>query len=204
MTPSDRVPGFAPSDPTDGRDLLDWKSKYVDARAQSGILFEAIYIGALMVLVPTAMLLLWLEIPKGLLGIPDNKYATVLRYGIAWLGGTFGGTLFDAKWLYHSVARRIWHLDRRLWRVFTPHISGGLAFAVMTLISSGLLRIFDAKSVCSMSLVVGASFLVGYFSDSAIAKLSEIAETVFGTSRSKSGRIDSSEKDPSHEPNVTS
>jgi hypothetical protein len=34
-------------------------------------------------------------------------------------------------------------------------------------------------------LVVGLGFLVGYFSDSAIAKLTEIAETLFGTTRAK-------------------
>lgn len=95
-----------------------------------------------------------------------------------------GGTLFDIKWLYHSVARQIWHMDRRLWRFFTPHISGGLAFIVLTLISSGLLRVFDQHAIESPSLVLGMTFLVGYFSDSTVAKLAEIADTIFGTTRS--------------------
>jgi hypothetical protein len=89
------------------------------------------------------------------------------------------------KWLYHSVARGSWHLDRRLWRIFTPHISGGLSFFVLALISSGALRIFDRKATESFALVVGLGFLVGYFSDSAIAKLTELAETLFGTIRAK-------------------
>jgi hypothetical protein len=84
-----------------------------------------------------------------------------------------------------TVARGLWHLDRRLWRIFTPHISGGLSFFVLTLISSGALRIFDSKATNSPALVVGLGFLVGYFSDSAIAKLTEVAETLFGTTRSK-------------------
>jgi hypothetical protein len=33
--------------------------------------------------------------------------------------------------------------------------------------------------------VIGLGFLVGYFSDSAIAKLTEVAETLFGTVRAK-------------------
>lgn len=180
-----RVPGFAPSDPTDGRELLDWKSRYLEPEARKGIRWEAIYLGTLLFSLPFALLLLWLELPREWFGIPESKYQVIVRYGMAWLGGTLGGTLFDVKWLYHSVAHRLWHLDRRLWRVFTPHISGGLAFAVIALISSDLMRIFDSDAVQSHALIVGVSFLVGYFSDSAIAKLSEIAETLFGPSRAK-------------------
>ena len=66
----------------------------------------------------------------------------------------------------------------------TPHISGGLAFVFIALISSGVLRIFDSQAMDSLSMVVGVSFLVGYFSDSAVAKLTEIADTIFGASRS--------------------
>jgi hypothetical protein len=33
------------------------------------------------------------------------------------------------------------------------------------------------------------AFLVGYFSDNAVAKLTEIADTLFGTSRSKEKHI---------------
>jgi hypothetical protein len=108
-----------------------------------------------------------------------------VKYGFAWTGGSLGGVLFDLKWLYHTVARGSWHLDRRLWRIFTPHISGGLSFFVLALVASGGLRIFDSKATDSLSLVLGLAFLVGYFSDSAIAKLTEVAETLFGTIRAK-------------------
>jgi hypothetical protein len=108
-----------------------------------------------------------------------------LKYALSWGAGTLGGTLFAIKWLYHTVARQLWHMDRRLWRLFTPHISGGLAFGVTALIASGVIRIFDKNATNSYALLVGFGFLVGYFSDSAIAKLSEVADTLFGTSRSK-------------------
>src|SRR5206468_4257753 len=127
---------------------------------------------------------LWLEYPKSWFGISDQKYQPILRYGMAWLAGMLGGTLFGIKWLYHTVARQIWNMDRRLWRLFTPHISAGLAFAMIAVVSSGLLRLFDRQALRSPSMVVGLAFLVGYFSDSAAAKLAEIAETLFGTSRS--------------------
>lgn len=181
----ERIPGFAPVDPTDGRELLDWRSKYTEPDARRNIRFDAVYLAVLLFVIPIAIAILWLDYPKYWLGLSDQKYGRILKYGIAWLSGVLGGTLFDVKWLYHSVARQIWHLDRRLWRLFTPHISGGLAFAIVALISSGMLRIFDRQAVESLSLVVGVAFLVGYFSDSAVAKLTEIAETLFGASQAR-------------------
>ena len=134
---------------------------------------------------PAIMVALWLEYPKHILHLSDDKYRPLLKYGFAWTAGTLGGVLFDLKWLYHTVARGLWHLDRRLWRIFTPHISGGLSFFILALVASGGLRIFDSKATDSLALVVGLGFLVGYFSDSAIAKLTEVAETLFGTIRAK-------------------
>jgi hypothetical protein len=136
------------------------------------------------------MLAVWLGLPNKWLGLTDQKYSSVLKYGLAWLGGTLGGTLFDLKWLYHTVAKQSWHLDRRLWRFFTPHISGGLAFAMIAMISSGLFRVFDSNATESCSVVVAVSFLVGYFSDSAIAKFTEIADILFGTVSGKGKRRD--------------
>jgi hypothetical protein len=185
MSGQPKIAGFGQSDPSDNRELGDWTSRYTDPAARRGIRVEAIYLGVLLCLTPIAMLVLWLGWPQGWLHLSDQKYAKLLRYGLAWFSGVLGGTLYDAKWLYHSVARQLWHLDRRIWRIFTPHISGGLAFVVISLIASGLLKIFDNHAVDSNAMVIGIGFLVGYFSDSAIAKLAEIAETLFGTSRSR-------------------
>lgn len=182
--PHSGTSGFGPADPTDNRELLDWSSKY-PAEARREIRCEAIYLGSLLMLVPLAMVVLWLRWPQASLGIPPCDYDVVLKYALAWLGGTLGGVLFDLKWLYHSVARQKWHMDRRLWRVFTPHISGGLAFSAIALIESNVLQVFDPRVVGRSVTVVGFSFLVGYFSDSAIAKLGEVADTLFGPSRSK-------------------
>jgi hypothetical protein len=194
MNEPTRVPGFAPSDPTDGRDVLDWTSRYSDPEARKEINREAAYLGVLLLLVPAGLLALWLEGVRYWLSIPPAKYTAVVKYGVAWLSGTLGGTLFSLKWLYHVVARGLWNIDRRLWRIFTPHISGGLAFAVTALVSSGVFKVFDRSALNSLSMTVGMSFLVGYFSDSAIAKLSELAETLFGSSHAKARRVRAQKK----------
>ena len=185
MSESPNKADFAPADPSDGRQLGEWRSKYSEPDAKRAITFEASYLGAHLFLVPVLILILWSGYPSKLFHLSPAQYSPILKYGLAWLSGTLGGTLFDLKWLYHTVARQLWNMDRRLWRLFTPHISGGLAFFILTLVSSGMLRIFDQHAVESHSLVVGISCLVGYFSDSAVAKLTEIAQTLFGVTRGK-------------------
>jgi len=186
---------FGQADPTDGRKPFEWQSKY-DSIAVRKQQWEALYLGALLFLMPALMVCLWLALPKHWFHLSDDKYGPLVKYGFAWAAGTLGGVLFDLKWLYHTVARGLWHLDRRLWRLFTPHISGGLSFFVLALISSGALRIFDSKATNSPALIVGLGFLVGYFSDSAIAKLTEVAETLFGTTRSKEKHKDRENSTP--------
>jgi hypothetical protein len=136
------------------------------------------------------------ELAQPLLNLSDKRYATFALYCYAWLGGSLGGTLFDLKWLYHSVGKGLWHVERRLWRILIPHISGGHAFAVIVLISSGIFRIFDATTLSRAPVVVGIGFLVGYFSDSAIGKLNEIANTLFGSSGKRYPDEDSTRNEP--------
>lgn len=175
--------GFAPDDLTDGRSKLDWQSRYTERRARWGIRIEAWYLALHLFLVPLLLFGLWIGALHHFVELQARQDQALLRYAYAWLGGVFGGSLFSIKWLYHSVAHQIWHEDRRLWRFFTPHISGGLSFAVMLMVSSGILKLFDKQSLDSPSVTLAIAFLVGYFSDNAAAKLSEVAETLFGTTR---------------------
>lgn len=170
-------PGFAPDAPTDGRKKGDWKTRY-PPEALKMIYWESAYLGAMFILMPCLFLFV--------LSL-DTEYWPVSVYPIiAWIGGTFGGVIFDIKWTYHSVAKYLWNEDRRLWRLFTPHISGGLSFSMIILISSGLINIFDKDSLQDPYTVFGIGFLTGYFSDMAIGKLSEVAKTFFGATEKAS------------------
>jgi len=128
-----------------------------------------------------------LELPQYWLGLSGK---TLLYFNIcigAWLAGTLGGTLFAMKWLYHAVAKNFWNLDRRLWRLFTPHIAGILALVVILIVSSGLFGFFNPETVEKLHFVISLGFLTGYFSDNAAAKLADIATSIFGKTKGYGG-----------------
>ena len=125
--------------------------------------------------------MVWLGWHASWLELSEARAATFARCAYAWLGGTIGGVLFAMKWLYHSVAKTTWHVDRSPWRYLTPHISGGLAFATVTILNS-LFATTQAAAV-SGERALSMGILVGLFSDSALAKLSEVAETLLGATR---------------------
>lgn len=175
-------PGFAPEDYTDGRKMGEWRSRY-DKEAWSSIRWEAAYLTILLLTVATAMFLIWLGYPQSHLGLSDPKSVAFARYGLAGLSGMFGGVLFGMKWLYHSVAKQLWNLDRRWWRYFTPVISGGLAFATILVVES--FGVFDPNLVATNARTTAFGFLVGLFSDNAMAKLAEVAQTLFGPTHRK-------------------
>ncbi len=147
---------------------------------------EAVYLAILFILIPAALIAVWMFSPGVQLNVGNVSVQlsqTFANYILAWIAGTLGGTLFSTKWLYHSVAKRIWHLDRRLWRLFTPHLSGALAFATYVMATSGLFPVVEKKALETEAMAFSMGFIVGYFSDSATAKLTEIAETLFGSSK---------------------
>ena len=109
--------------------------------------------------------------------IIENAFAlspTVFSYCFAWVGGMIGGISFTTKWLYRTVARGYWREERRLWRIFTPWISGVLAVIFVVIMSC-----YTTGEVYSIPESCGIGFLVGYFSDTAIGKLSDIANVIF-------------------------
>jgi hypothetical protein len=124
---------------------------------------------------------LWIKETNTFWDLSQSQCKTICRYSYSWIGGVLGGTLFTLKWLYHSVARWLWHRDRRLWRFCAPHLSGALAFVFLCMINSGIIVIFDKNATEKPSVIIAISFLVGYFSDSALAKMSEIAMSLFGS-----------------------
>lgn len=168
------------SENTDNRKPGEWKSTY-DSIAIWKINFEAFYLVLVYIIAVFLTIVICLDLPVHWFNLTMPSYLSIKKYAIVGLGGVFGGTLFDIKWLIHATANRKWHLDRRLWRLLVPLTSAAFSVAFAAIIISGFIKIFDPKSLHSPSTGFGFGFLVGYFSDNAIAKLSEIAQTLFGT-----------------------
>ncbi len=75
--------------------------------------------------------------------------------------------------------------------MFSPFISGGLALAIGTLLDSGILGL--APKTDSVSYYFSLGFISGYFADSALLKMQEIAETIFGTHANPNVQLDKKE-----------
>ena len=174
-------------DAIDARPFSQWRSRYPEA-IHGVIAQELLYLVAVFL---TALLLMAAAVGtlrgSSLVDLPlSRRTLQLMAEGqLAVSAGLFGGTIFSLKWLYHSVAKGSWHLDRRIWRLSTPFISSGLALAVIALIRSETLRVLNPVVTHSVSGILGLSFLVGYFSDITVGKLNELAEVLFAPSRQK-------------------
>ena len=175
------VNGFAPNDLTDGRKQGEWKSRY-DEGALKSICWEKKYL--------IIIFSIYIVLPL-IFGILFNLFSeqttislvNIKKYFFAWCGGTLGGVMFSAKWLIHTIAKNTWNQDRQLWRILTPHLSAALALVFIILINSEMLNITKAENL-TIHKCFGIGFLVGYFSDNAIGKLTELAQVVFGSGMS--------------------
>ena len=176
--------GITKPDNTDDRLPGDWKSKY-EPEACKKINFEFWYLVGVYLVASVLTVIIWAQFPVHWFNLEADKFTIFKKYAIVVLGGIFGGTVFDMKWLIHAVANQKWHMDRRLWRLLVPLTSGAFSLAFAALITSGFIKIFDPTSLTACSTAFGFGFLVGYFSDNAIGKLSEVAHTLFGTLEEK-------------------
>lgn len=172
------VPAVIPHDETDGRAIDQWKSRYPPA-ARSEIAWEATAVGAISVGSLLMIFFLWSGLLTQWTGCVACARPAFTRYGYFFLGGVLGGTLFGIKYLYHVVARGFWNQDRRLWRLLSPLLSGSLAFVIGALTDAGLLGLTTSASKAPAFLSLG--FITGYFGDKALAKMTEIADVIFGT-----------------------
>lgn len=165
---------------TDDRQQGKWESRYPVA-AKSSIRLDAAYVSILLVLTLVAILFTWKGTVFQLIAsdCPSCSPVTFKRYAYFYLGGQLGGTLFGVKFLYNVVARGWWNIDRRLWRLLSPFLSGGVAFAVAALTDSGVLGLTTKAESGAAYFSLG--FIAGYFADSALRKMKEIADTVFGS-----------------------
>lgn len=172
------------SDLTDGREKGDWETRYNDEIAKQAIRWERKYLIILFVSVLVTSVFLGVFFKGCISFLQIDCILTEFKiYCFAFLGGMLGGVVFSMKWLYHSVAKNTWNIDRRLWRILTPLLSSVVALIIVMLLNSDILKTSNSYGSIYKSFAVG--FLAGYFSDSAIGKLTEIAQVLFGSSSAK-------------------
>lgn len=171
---------FAPAEPTDARTRGSWATRYPEPLAKKWIRLEAAYVGGVFFLSTASLLLMALDLPAEWGWISSSKWNSIKPFSLAFFGGATGGTLFATKWLYHSVAKEIWNIDRRLWRFFTPMLSSGAALTVVVLSAGGVIPLFGQQLVRTNAGALGVSLLIGYFSDRAFSMLERMAVQQFG------------------------
>lgn len=165
--------------PDDGHELWKWETKYSEG-AWKHIRNELIYLGILFVLTlvalvlhMTGMLYSW-HIATVKAPTKAIDFDIFRRGAYCIIMGFWGGTIYDIKILYKSVARGKWHKDRLIWRIATPWVSMALTIVVASMMAE---KIFSSTSIF-MAVVIG--FFSGYFSESAIGKLYSVAQVLFG------------------------
>ncbi|MBB3260371.1 hypothetical protein F4827_005274 [Paraburkholderia bannensis] len=172
------IPSVIPHDEADGRPIDDWKSRYPhEARVQ--IRWEAAAVAAISIGSLAMIFLVWTGLIPKWTGWTVCSRPAFSRYGYFFFGGVLGGTLFGIKYLYHVVARGFWNQDRCLWRVLSPLLAGSLAFVVGALTDAGFLGLTISASKAPAYVSLG--FITGYFGDKALAKMTEMADVIFGT-----------------------
>ncbi len=178
----------AMSGKTDERKKGEWKSRYSDTPARKRQIVEAVYIFAMVVLSFVILLLNYNGCFQELFCIPKEKQLYFSRIVTCSVCGLLGGSIFDMKWFYKSVAHGFWNEDRVYWRVFTPIISLSFAFCLACIFRENIVVYGDGFSAATLG------FLAGYFSDEAVGKMAEVAKVLFNTNQKSESKDTSSDK----------
>jgi len=180
---------WAPYDYTDGKKKGEWKTLY-PPEARKCIRWETAYLIVISIICLSGVFFIVSkscaigtadQSSSGVAQSPGQSSLIFLGFVGALLAGTLGGCIFGLKCMYHFVAKLMWHEDRRLWRLLSPPLSGVLSLFMVFLVASGLLQIFDGNFVEYPIRVMAFSFLMGYYSDKALAKMADVADTLFGS-----------------------
>ena len=173
-------PNASTADPTDGRELYEWSTKY-PPEATFVIRLESSYLFALLIVSLAGLLLTWNRFLENILINPAILDPKVFRiYSYYCFAGLLGGTTFSIKYMYRVVARGYWHMDRQIWRILSPFMSISVSFAVGALISASYIGANSIRGDHSAASAIAIGFLVGYFADLAIGKMHEVAMVLFG------------------------
>lgn len=163
-------------DPTDGRNINDWKSRY-DEIAISLIRQEMSYLFVLFVLSNALIFATWYGCLYSFLSLDPVRSFVIKKYLFYSSAGMLGGVTFGIKYFYRVVARGYWNYDRRVWRFMSPLIAMTVAFIVGVLIDASYI---SSKGPATGSAFVSIGFLAGYFADEAVGKMYDIANVLFG------------------------
>lgn len=116
-------------------------------------------------------------------GVCTANRAPLIMTSAFFFSGLIGGAVFSLKWLYHTVAKNVWHRDRFLWRISVPIMGAVLGVFITYIFSRTFGTSFAPDALTSAALLpsCGFSFLVGVFADGALASLERLARSIFGT-----------------------
>lgn len=176
----------------DGRDIGEWQSVYPRC-ARFWIYLELIYlllllIGGVGVISVCAVSRLPADVIPILSHRPFGTDGDTLFWISTGMAGMLGGTVMTLKWHYHCVAKKLWHADRRVWRITTPLLSGVISVFVVMLLVSGIMPVISVETVGTPIGGMALAFLLGLFSDNILAALQNFAMRTIGTLRdTKSG-----------------
>ncbi|MCL4456425.1 MAG: hypothetical protein M1147_06180 [Nitrospirae bacterium] len=171
-------PNAGTGDPTDGRNEYEWETKYPKP-AKIEIRLESIYLFVIFLLSNFTIFAIWIGWGYSWLSLTPEQATTFQRFAFYAAAGMLGGVTFGIKYFYRVVARGYWHQDRRIWRLMSPFLSMTIAFVVGLMLDASMIT---STPPSSGSAILAIGFLSGYFADSAVAKMYEVAEVVFGKS----------------------
>ncbi len=188
------------SEDTDHRALFQPSTRY-EQRHRDSQFRECVYVIVLLVLSLVALALSGLGIIDQIFvhwGVSSDVVLAARRYEYISCAGLLGGTVYGAKWLYHAIAKGMWHEDRQAWRYMSPWIAVGTTIGICTLLTAGFFRGETGQTLsASAAGMCGMGFLVGYLADSFLAKMKEVTRVIFGETEShfrRSGKESASEK----------
>ncbi len=178
----------AMSGKTDERIQGHWESRYSNKKVLWTQIAEAAYL-LLLVIVSFAIIYLnYVGVIENWFNVPEENQLHLSRMITCVACGLLGGTIFDMKWFYKTIAHGYWNIDRIYWRVFTPVISLSFAFCLACIFSDNIIIHGDGFSAATLG------FLAGYFSDEAVGKMAEVAKVLFNTGKKTSDDVEENKK----------
>ncbi len=161
---------------------LHWESVY-PKEAWRRIRWEGLYLALVLL---AAVVVTWLMF---YVDMPSHPHPTAKRLLCCGLGGITGSWIYSIRWYTKAVTGGLWAHDFIVWRLTSPFVGIFLAVSTYLVMETGLLGVTFNKSNADPSTYAYAiGFLVGLFSDDVMKKLTEVANTLFGTASRRDPR----------------